>query len=240
MSKTSAALLMTLALSQPSLMAQDEGESAARPESSEASEGGSRNASAEARGLKKFGVGLGLGNFIFPVSGAEISFHYNVSSQFQVELGSWSGTFDADDLVDAVNTAYLEKFDVNGRLTQVRARYFPGNSFYVVGGLGKRTIDFDLAAVSGSARIAEKIKTESTVVSIGIGNIWSFDSGFFIGGEWIALAVPLASSRSTEIKSNTGTTADLQELEKDAQDAADQLGEMTTAGIAMLKLGWQF
>ncbi len=192
------------------------------------------------RADKKFGLGLGLGSFIAPISGAGFAAHYNLTQSMQFEFSNWTGTWDAKSLLDEVGTSSISKFDVNTQLTQLRLKYFVGNSFYCAAGLGARQIEFDLAAQSGASRIQENLKANTTVFSLAIGNIWTMDSGLYIGGEWLALQMPMSSSVSTSIDTQGTSNADITSLQADANDAADSLAKATTAGIATFQIGWQF
>lgn len=204
------------------------------------SEDSSIGASAGVRQEKPYGVGVGLGGFVIPIGGGGIMFHYNLDARMQVSAAFMSGHEDATDLLDNTETLYLDQFDVNTQMNQLDFRFFPSNNFYFGLGIAMRKIEFELEAHNGAARIDESLKASSFVARVAVGNIWSFDNGFYIGGEWIAAAIPISSSVSTDITADGTASSDINDLEIDALDLVDKLAKATTFGLAVLQVGWQF
>ncbi len=199
--------------------------------------------SADLREAGSFGVGLGLGTFLVPISGSALHGFYSFKKDLQLELQLWGGTFDGKDIIDKEPTVRLDHLDLKGSLAQFRLKYFVGNSFYVAGAFGSRRIEFDLQAsnILGDM-VRTELESDAVFAGIAIGNTWTFGSGFFIGGEWVAVSVPLASEFSSETTetSASSTPTDLTDLQAEAEDSAKDLGEVTTLGLATLYLGWQF
>lgn len=189
----------------------------------------------------RFGVGVGLGTFIFPISGAGLQGFYALAPNTQLGLELWDGTWDAGNLVTPDPTVTLQEFKVDGSLQQLRLKYFVGNSFYLAGAVGSRKISFDLSAANiiGS-RVSTKLDSQATVFSIAIGNTWTFESGFMIGGEWLGISYPISSSFSTATTAQGAAAADINELQADVEKAAKDLSNARTASLVTLHLGWQF
>lgn len=198
--------------------------------------------SADNREEMKFGVGLNGGLFMGILSGGGLNLHYNSTDSLQFEFMLTQGELDAKDWLNEENydVLNLDYFDVDASIYQVRAKYFVGNSFYFAGGLGQRQVDFDLAATSSAETLKVKTESSSTILSLSLGNIWTFDSGFYLGGEWLAVAVPISSSSKSDATHNGLRSSESMELQRDSKEVADDLSKATTAGLAMLMVGWQF
>lgn len=224
-------LILILALAAPlPLLAQND----------EAASTGS-STSVDIRAKKTWGVGVGFGLFLTPVSGASLQGFYALSGDLQVEGQYWSGTWDATTLLNDVSSVTISKFDVNATQSQLRLKYFVGNSFYLAGGLGMRTIEFDLAASDNTGtRLSGNLKSNATIADLAIGNTWTFDSGFFFGAEWLAFAIPMGAGFSTDFSMTGPYNADISSVESDARKTAKDLGEITTGGLLMLHLGFAF
>ncbi|RYZ82730.1 MAG: hypothetical protein EOP04_21470 [Proteobacteria bacterium] len=199
------------------------------------------NTSYDNREAGKFSLGLGLGVFMAPVSGASLSGTYNYTPDVQFELRAASGSIDADDLIDSsYNDIVVNRFDLDANLTEIRAKYFVGNSFYVAGGLAQRTLQIDIDARDQDSAITGNLKSASTCFTLAIGNIWNLDNGMYIGGEWLALAVPMSSSSSNHFNAQGITDSDTESLKRDTKKAMNDIGKTTTAGVATFQIGYQF
>ncbi|MDT8447666.1 MAG: hypothetical protein RRB13_12305 [bacterium] len=127
------------------------------------------------------------------------------------------------------------------------ARWFVGNSFYLKAGYHQRTWDatgtytevwtstYSTATYTAKANI----KAEAQVASFGIGNIWLFDAGFYIGADWFVAESVLSGKHSYTITSNTGIDT------ATAQEEFDLMGQTMNqisglGGAAIFTLGWAF
>ncbi|MBP9706057.1 MAG: hypothetical protein KBD78_00330 [Oligoflexales bacterium] len=207
----------------------------------------SDSSSTSARLNKKASVEGRLGFIVAPISGTGVGAFFHVNQNLHVGISHVSGTYDFSDDVDAPEdtTSTMEQADLKASLTQVFARYFVGNSFYLSGGLGQRKVqaDLDVRSTVFDHRINGSIKADSTVLNVSIGNAWSWDNGFFIGCEWVGLTVPLSNSNSGELTlSGTGVEedAEFKKLKNDTEDVAELFGESTMASLLILHLGWAF
>lgn len=199
---------------------------------------GTMQASASVRDQKTYGLGVLFGPHPLPFTGTGIAAQYNMGPHWQFEFASKSGSWDAADELQGF-LVVIEKLEAKAQTNQVRAKYYPTNSFYVAGGLGYRSISFDVALSDSSARIAQTLESESTVLTLALGNLWSFDSGFYIGGEWLHIEVPMASQYSATYTATGIPSNSIQEDVDESEELAKKLGEATTVSASFV-LGWYF
>ncbi len=164
----------------------------------------------------------GLAIAPFPQEGLGVGYYF--SPDLVAELSYVAGS-----------TEFLD-LEVTTSLIEARAKYFIGNSFYAIGGLGQRTIGFtaDLDASSvGGAKKKVSVDTSSTGLSLGIGNHWQW-SGFTLGCQWLGYFMPLSSSGDTDLDVDGVNEKD----KKDLQDSIDNLGKTPSYQALRLYLGW--
>ncbi len=191
---------------------------------------------------KKYSVGAELGIFLFPISGPGMHLNYSLQKDLSFGIRYISGSFDASGLITENPFTSIDTFTIDGSITEIDVKWFPGNSFYCRLGLGQREISSDIKVSStlDNTSIETSIKSNATAVSIGLGNIWTFDSGLYLGGEWIALSVPLSSSFSSSASSNSISNDSLRDIIQESEDTAEKLGTITSVGFATLLIGFQF
>lgn len=203
---------------------------------------GASKTSAAWRMERPWSIGIEYGLFVSPVSGFGVRAAYALSPNFQVGFSSTSGTYDAKTLIDPVSLTTIETFDVAASLNEIEFKWFSGNSFYLGAGIGQRKISFDLSArdTFSNATLNTTLDTDAIVVNVCLGNIWTLDSGLYLGGEWLAVAASVSSSFETSAQSDSIASEDLQELLDDSEDIAKRLGEASTGGLALFLIGYQF
>jgi len=203
-----------------------------------------RGDSERARSGKIAGVGLAIGGGAVPIITSGFDGFWVPSESWQLGLRVLSGTLDLTDAVPKTDGAELKKATFGVSFVQVQGRWFPGNSFNLGLGLGQRTVkaEFDIESKLARVGVEGEIKATTTVLNITIGNQWMWDSGFFLGVDWLGYAMPLGSSTSGKLE-QTGSapaTDDLSKLQKDSEDLAKTLGETGTVSLFMLQLGFAF
>lgn len=201
--------------------------------------------SKELRSGRTFSIGFNGGNFIAPVTGVGLEANYFFNSNIKGYFSYSSGTYDGLELVkgEEYTGVSINKFDISASLIEGGIKYFTGNSFYLKGGIGQRNIDFDFETTStiSSVYLNTKIESQSLVIIGGIGNLWSFDSGLYLGGEWLTLHFPI--DFQYEFKNTTNapdSDTSLESLNKDIRDISEKLGKSQTGGVVQLLLGYEF
>ncbi|MBQ49266.1 MAG: hypothetical protein CMP10_17950 [Zetaproteobacteria bacterium] len=101
-------------------------------------------------------------------------------------------------------------------------KWFPGNSMYLHGGLGQRSLKLDIDL--GSAELS------SLGLDIRLGNRWQW-GGFTLGIDWLGYFLPISSSAST--------SAAIPDNNKDLQDA-EAIGQVAHLQLFRLGFGWSF
>lgn len=203
-----------------------------------------RGDSERARSGKIAGVGLAIGGGAVPIITSGFDGFWVPTASWQLGLRILSGTLDLTDAVPKTDGAELKKASFGVSFVQIHGRFFPGNSFNLGLGLGQRTVsaEFDIESKLANVGVEGEIKATTTVLNITIGNQWTWDSGLFLGVDWLGYALPLGSSTSGKLE-QTGTataTDDLEELQKDSEDLAKTLGETATISLFLLQLGFVF
>ena len=206
--------------------------------------------SESARLGKMGGVELGMGLIVGVVPGSQFHPYYNVMPNLSVGLLYNSGSLDFGSEISGTPGAKINSATLDASIIMIHARYFVGNSFYVSGGLGQRTItaDFDIQSTLIDYGIKSNIEAKSTSFMVAIGNQWQWDSGFSLGVEWIGYIVPLSASSSDsldETGADAGTASSsnkssVESLKKDSTKLAETIGELSTPRLFMFSLGWSF
>ena len=201
------------------------------------SSSGARASQTAAAALKASALAIG------GIPGTGIAGHYFLTGDFQIVGGYISGSIDIADQISDEGTTYVDKAEITGTLTTVEARYFLGNSFFVAAGLGQRVISSSSRIESSTTDLYIELDTESTstVISAALGNIWSWDSGFFFGFEWIGFTVPIGAEFSTKTTSNIPAgDSTFDTISEDTEDLAKNLGESPAPGLLTLNIGFAF
>lgn len=218
------------------------GKNAAKRETVDADLG--LGSSERVRKSKDFGISLGFGMPIAPIPGYALGAYYQVFTNLQLGLDYSAGSIDLSDTLPADGATDVRAFELNTSLTQLYAKWFVGNSFYLGLGLGMRSVDstIDIKAVAQDVGIKGTIEANTTAFSIRLGNQWSWDSGVTLGIDWLGYTMPLGADSKASI-AQYGTapqTEDLKDLQKDAEDAADSIGKAGTVTLLLLSLGFAF
>tara|TARA_B100001094_G_C18083991_1_gene746764 strand:- start:18 stop:725 length:708 start_codon:yes stop_codon:yes gene_type:complete len=215
--------------------------------SSEASNESSKVAgesSKAARENKKAAVGVKAGNTFGGIQGTGIFAHYFLSSSLQVGGQYIAGSLDiGSDLQDQGAVSSTNSV-LSGSMFALMARYYFGNSFFLSGGLGQRLIEGNLRFEEAQTVNFLELNTESssTVAIITIGNVWSWDNGFFLGAEWLGASVPMSSGYSSKTSTNLPVAGDAEfaEIVDSAEDLAKEMGEATAMMSLLLNIGFSF
>lgn len=201
------------------------------------SSSGTRASQTAAAALKASTLAIG------GIPGTGVAGHYFLTRDFQIGGGYISGYIDIADQISDEGTRYVDKAEITGALTTVEARYFLDNSFFIAAGLGQRVISSSsrIESYTTDQYIELDTKSTSTVISAALGNIWSWDSGFFFGFEWIGFTVPIGAEFSTTATSNIPAgDSTFDTISEDTEDLAKTLGESPAPGLLTLNIGFAF
>ena len=125
--------------------------------------------------------------------------------------------------------------------TSIQANYFLGNSFFFSSGLGYRQVAISASAEDSTGKASASLDAASPVVTVGLGNLWTFDSGFYIGADWLRLSTPLGGGKtSASSRSTLDDKEEEEELEDDVEDIAERLNRSTLGTAANLRIGVMF
>ena len=190
-------------------------------------------------------VGARAGDFLGGITGAglEVLLHSD-DAAWQFGAIGMVGTRDVRrDLNSASDgSTSLTKALATGQLFEAEARHFFGSTFYATGGLGLRRIAYDLsvddAIDSGSVTI--NAKATSLSLSLTVGNVWAWPSGFFLGADWLGVTVPLTNSYSSTVSTSGSASTAAEDLGSLADAGARALGRALSTRLLVLNVGWAF
>ena len=161
----------------------------------------------------------------------------NLALGLQVLMGSETVNYSSTDQTSTVSgNAKLQ-----GTVGYLYGRYFFGNSFNIMAGLGVRSATIKYLIEESSLKLAldGKIDIQSIALPVFIGNRWTFKPGFTIGCDWIGAFVPLSGSAKSSLSGNVPN-----ELISDLNDKYLSLGEdlahKTSLTFFLTSLGWAF
>jgi hypothetical protein len=184
---------------------------------------------------KRINVAGKAGFMIGSILGTGIGGYYKMTPHLQIGMSYASGVRDLNtDLENPVDRAILK-----GQIIEVGGRYFTGDSFAIVGGIGQRNVDFDLRVSSKSNFIATKAKGSAIVTHLGIGNFWTMPTGFTIGCEWIGMNIPVTSSFDSTVTENIGGSK-LEGVRKTNEDLAKLMATTRSLQLLNFELGYNF
>ena len=142
-----------------------------------------------------------------------INGYWLVSSKYQI------GAYYHDDFT--ISFASSHNVNIKGSEKLVYGQFYAGNSFYIIAGFGKREVWSDTETyeeTESGDKVYEKcrISGEGNIVSVGIGNQWTFKF-FTIGGRWYAQERPVTAP---QVKDNCTyrTSTEERSVEEEKQE----------------------
>ena len=132
---------------------------------------------------RKFGVGLN-GGFVYLSGGAGLEGWYSASKKLDL---SFRAVGSSAKIAASGDAYYLETAQITMVQLGAHARYFFGNSFYALGGLGYNTYtgSYGVTVNSTKEEFLLPMKASALSLDLAIGNMWKWDSGFTLGFDWI-------------------------------------------------------
>jgi len=130
---------------------------------------------------------------------------------------------------------------LQGTAGYVYGRYFFGNSFNMMTGLGVRSAKVKYHIEESSLKLAVdgKIDIQSIALPVFIGNRWTFKSGFTIGCDWIGVLVPLSGSAKSSLSGNLPNEL-ISDLNKSFLSVGEGLAHKSSLTAFLTSLGWAF
>ena len=177
-------------------------------------------------------VGIHFATLVAPTT--SVAAYLGESLIIGVEAGSQDYSWeDGDDTVD-----------MNYSQQGVFARWFPGNSFNVLGAYHQRDFSADATvsetAYGMTATATGSLDANATVATVGIGNQWQFDFGLVIGADWVVASTLLSSSVTASVSESTGY-ADTSEAEQSLADLGETVNEASGApGVLIVYVAFAF
>lgn len=199
--------------------------------------------SAEARARHHGGAGGRLGAVSGGIGGIGGDLFAMPSSRLQLGGSLQLGSKDLvdDEEVDTFGVEVKEG-NLSAFVALAQARLFVANSFSVVGGGGVRRVALMYRATDWT-NDADEVESEavysSVVAMLGLGNVWSWESGFYIGADWLNVLIPLHSTKTSSSDSSGDPDSDLRDSQEKAETLAKESGYGVTAQ-ALFTLGAMF
>ena len=130
---------------------------------------------------------------------------------------------------------------LQGSAGYVYGRYFFGNSFNMMAGLGVRaaTMEYTLAESSADLNLNGKVDIQSLAAPVFIGNRWTFASGMTIGCDWLGVFIPLSGKAKSSLDGNLSSST-VTDLNQKFVSLGDQLAHKTTLTLFLTSFGWAF
>lgn len=127
--------------------------------------------------------------------------------------------------------------------SDVALRWHPFmGSFYVGALLGQQKIVGKKTETISGQSITAEIEIKSGFTTPVLGWMWGSSNGGFFAGMELGYQSPsgVKSTLTTNADSTIQATQEYKDLEKDARDAADKIGNTSLPHLALLKIGWLF
>ena len=154
-----------------------------------------------------------------------------INPEIMVGVDSGSTTY-----TKSSGTAYASATYSNQGLN---GRYFFGNSFNVSAGYHQRNWTTNATSSLGLASATVSLDAKASVLTLGVGNHWLMDWGFWIGGDWALLSGVLSKSSEATVTSTSG--GGVSSAEKDVEELGNLLNNISAlSGFAVLTIGFAF
>jgi hypothetical protein len=165
---------------------------------------------------------------------------YHMSSKLHLGAAFLTGSYSQSLSETSGSNTARATLNGTGMAAYGTARYFVGNSFNVLSGVGyrKATLDYTISDSLGT-KVDGKIDIASIVVPVFIGNSWSWDGGFSLGVDWIGAYVPLSGSSKGSIKGNLSSST-LTSLNDDLVDMGHGMSKRSSLTLLLTSLSWSF
>ena len=198
------------------------------------------NRDSAVRSANKFVVNGSFGNIAGGIPGGGIEGMYRKDSKIEYGFEAYSGSLSLIDRISTVSTVNLEAADLKAKYFGGSARYFFGETFAITGGLGYRQIDSLIRVTSKTSAIQTTSNGEAFYARVGIGNYWSWSSGFSLGCEWIGAQVPLSSKYSSANQSTGVSSSSMEDVRSTGEELGETLAKSTILQTLNLKIGYTF
>lgn len=199
--------------------------------------------SADVRASKQWQVAARAGNFLGGIFGVGLEAGRLQNHTWQYSVVAMTGSMDLRDKIEDDPVISLDKFRADGQVVLALVRGFIGNSFYVSGGLGLRRVSF-LMKISDrdSSEDGLDISGEATsaIVQLNVGNAWAWDSGLYLGADWIGYSAPFAKSYRSSVKARGVISDSVDEFSELVEDTAEDLGSLPSSQALVLTAGIMF
>lgn len=198
----------------------------------------------EIRAQKRFGASFRFGLFVYPVMGPGFEAHYQLNPRLQVGLAYFRGAEDFKNRLSATDGTTTEKNELSSTLSLLYGRYFLGDSFYLTGALGQRTvkIDYSIRSTTQNSAISAENTSLSTLINIAFGNLWSWENGYTAGIDWVGYSQPLSSMEDVNSKISGGALPpkELYEKQKDVENHFKDISKLGTWQFLTFHIGYMF
>ncbi len=202
-----------------------------------------QNTSISARDAKESRFGANI--LVTPLSDftlqAGIEVVYNASSNWQFGLTSLSGREDISESAPKEKDVSVTIAKLSGNAAFTYFRWFNGNSFGFLGGLGyrKATIDYQVESNTTKDFIEGQADISSVIGVLGIGNRWSWENGFTIGCDWAVAMVPISGSAKTTTR-GTLSNAQITDINDTFSELSKKLSNSTSLTLLLTSIGYVF
>lgn len=202
------------------------------------------DSSAYARSIKTAGVALRYGFIIgaFTAPGLDVFMHHGSDWEFGGLYETGSKDFKSELASTGTPFVELAKAEIAATIIAAYGRYYVGDSFYLVGMGGYRTIDLniDVRSTISNDAISATINVKNTFVGLNIGNVWAWSNGFFVGADWIGLMFPLTNTVETSVKVTGTETSDIAAFRATSEDSGRTLGSSIIGQVLVGSIGFSF
>lgn len=122
-----------------------------------------------------------------------------------------------------------------------QARYFFGNSFNVLTGLGYRAVKYKIDAENMLLMrfIEGDLGARGATLPLFIGNQWTWSGGFTLGVDWIGVLLPLSGQAEVTLNGDVPQET-LDALTEDLMKVGDKLSKRVWGILFLTSIGWSF
>jgi opacity protein-like surface antigen len=196
-----------------------------------------------AREGKLFGatprIGVGIFNLM---PGYGLDLFYNRTFRYQVGIQYLQGEQNFQTAIEDRPLATMDEANLKARTFLILNRYYIGNSFSVYGGAGYRQVEWRVAAVSPFQDSKSSVdgKASSFFAGIGVGNGWTWDSGFTLGIDWFGIFWPMGTKLDHSESNRGPSDKEVTLLIEKAEDKAEDYAKTYHTQLGVLNIGWLF
>ncbi len=190
----------------------------------------------------RFSLGLRAGLIVNTIGGGGGEFFFPQSKDLHYGVTLMIGSSDQSGKIGDNDSAKISTYEVSANLILAGLRYFMWDTLYAYGGIGMRSLNtsYEVSGTSSSDKVSGDVNGSSVIAHLSVGNLWVWDSGLFVGADWVGYSVPLSSSYAKTVDQEAVVGSDTKKLQEAVESAGMTASQGGSYQVLVLNAGYLF